>query len=301
MRRLVSLGLILTAAFATGRAQSPATSLQLSGVSQPVEIIRDRWGINHIYAQNEPDLFFAQGYAAAKDRLFQFEMWRRQATGTVAEILGRRELTRDRGARLHQFRGDLDDELNRYHPRGKAIVEAYVRGVNAYVAETERNPALLPIEFRMLGITPGRWTPAVVISRHQALNANLTDEVRLVRAINAGGVAAVRDLMNFQGGDPRFELDAAINPSIFPTDLLAVYTAFRESIRFRPEDIAPEFRGSTTRALRLASSPLQGRHLIPQDPWTSMPIRATSAPTTGSCPDRARSARGRSSPTIRIE
>jgi penicillin amidase len=257
MRRLVSLGLILTAAFATGSAQSPATSLQLSGVSQPVEIIRDRWGINHIYAQNEPDLFFAQGYAAAKDRLFQFEMWRRQATGTVAEILGRRELTRDRGARLHQFRGDLDDELNRYHPRGKAIVEAYVRGVNAYVAETERNPALLPIEFRMLGITPGRWTPAVVISRHQALNANLTDEVRLVRAINAGGVAAVRDLMNFQGGDPRFELDAAINPSIFPTDLLAVYTAFRESIRFRPEDIAPEFRGSTTRALRLASSPLQ--------------------------------------------
>jgi len=258
MRRLVSLGLILTAAFATGRAQSPAASLQLSGVSQPVEIIRDRWGINHIYAQNEPDLFFAQGYAAAKDRLFQFEMWRRQATGTVAEILGRRELTRDRGARLHQFRGDLDDELNRYHPRGKAIVEAYVRGVNAYVAETERNPALLPIEFRMLGITPGRWTPAVVISRHQALNANLTDEVRLVRAINAGGVAAVRDLMNFQGGDPRFELDAAINPSIFPTDLLAVYTAFRESIRFRPEDIAPEFRGSTTRALRLASSPLHG-------------------------------------------
>ncbi len=100
----------------------------MAGLTQPVEILRDRWGINHIYAQNEPDLFFAQGYAAARDRLFQFEMWRRQATGTVAEILGRRELTRDRGARLHQFRGDLDDELNRYHPRGKAIVEAYVRG-----------------------------------------------------------------------------------------------------------------------------------------------------------------------------
>ena len=96
-------------------------------------------------------------------------MWRRQATGTVAEMLGRRELQRDIGARLHMFRGDLDAELNHYHPRGKAIVEAYVRGVNAYIAETERNPALLPIEFRMLGIKPGRWTPAVVISRHQAL------------------------------------------------------------------------------------------------------------------------------------
>jgi penicillin amidase len=255
MRRLVTLGLILTATLATGSAQSPAASLQLAGLSQPVEIIRDRWGINHIYAQNEADLFFAQGYAAAKDRLFQFEMWRRQATGTVSEIVGRRELTRDRGARLHQFRGDLDEELNRYHPHGKVIVEAYVRGVNAYISETERNPTLLPIEFRMLGITPGRWTPAVVISRHQALNANLTDEVRLVRAINAGGVAAVRELMNFQGGDPRFELDAAINPSTFPADLLALYNAFRESIRFRPEDVTPEFRGSTTRALAEVAAP----------------------------------------------
>ena len=90
--------------------------------------------------------------------------WRRSS--------GRRELKRDRGARLHLFRGDLDDELERYHPRGKSIVEAYVRGVNAYIAETERNPALLPMEFRMLGIKPGRWTPAVVISRHQALTSN---------------------------------------------------------------------------------------------------------------------------------
>jgi penicillin G amidase len=68
-------------------------------------------------------------------------MWRRQATGTVAEILGRRELGRDIGARLHMFRGDLDADLNRYHPHGKQIVEAYVRGVNAYIAETERNSA----------------------------------------------------------------------------------------------------------------------------------------------------------------
>ena len=67
---------------------SATTTCRCAGLSQPVEIIRDRWGINHIYAQNEPDLFFAQGYAAAKDRLFQFELWRRQATGTVAEILG---------------------------------------------------------------------------------------------------------------------------------------------------------------------------------------------------------------------
>jgi penicillin amidase len=239
-------------------AQTPATSIQIPGLSQPVEILRDRWGINHIYAQNEADLFFAQGYAAAKDRLFQFEVWRRQATGTVAEILGRRELQRDRGARLHMYRGDLDQDLNRYHPRGKSIIESYVRGVNAYIAETERTPSLLPLEFRMLGIKPGRWTPAVVISRHQALAGNVGEEVRLLRAIKASSIDQVRDLLNFQGGNPRFELDAAINPSLFPDQVLSIYSAFRESVQFRPEDVVAEYRGADLKpiaALRHSSAP----------------------------------------------
>jgi penicillin amidase len=224
-------------------AQS-TTSLQVEGLAQPVEIIRDRWGINHIYAQNEADLFFAQGYAAAKDRLFQFEMWRRQATGTVAEMLGRRELKRDIGTRLHMYRGDLEAELNHYHPRGKAIVEAFVRGVNAYVAETERIPALLPVEFTMLGIKPGRWTPAVVISRHQALTSNLNDEVRYLRAMKSASPAAVRELLYFQGGEPVFTPDAALDLKNFPDNVLELYSAFRGSIDFQPEDVAAPYRAA---------------------------------------------------------
>ncbi len=215
-------------------------------MSQPVEIVRDRWGVNHIYAKNEADLFFAQGYAAAKDRLFQFEVWRRQATGTVAEILGPRELKRDVGARLHLFRGDLDAELNHYHPRGKAIVEAFVRGVNAYIGETERTPSLLPIEFTMLGIKPGRWTAAVVISRHQALTANLTDEVRYLRAMAAVGQPAVRELLYFQGGEPNFTPDPAIDPKLLPANVLELYSASRATVAFRPEDVGAEYRATAT-------------------------------------------------------
>ena len=237
--------LVLAAGF-NASAQAPVAAVQVAGVSQPVEILRDRWGINHIYAQNEADLFFAQGYAAAKDRLFQFEIWRRQATGTVSEILGRREVARDRGARLHQFRGDMDDELNRYHPHGKTIVESYVRGVNAFIAETERDPNLLPIEFKMLGIKPGRWTTAVVISRHQALTSNVSEEVRLLRAIRSSSIDTVRELMTFQGGNPRFELDPAIDPKLLPADVLASYTAFRESVQFKPEDIAAQWRATAS-------------------------------------------------------
>ncbi len=246
MARFLTIGLVLATMLSTGSAQAPITAIQMPGLSQPVDILRDRWGINHIYAQNEADLFFAQGYAAARDRLFQFEVWRRQATGTVAEILGRRELLRDTGARLHMFRGDLDEELNRYHPRGKAIIEAYVRGVNAYIGETERTPTLLPLEFRMLGIKPGRWTPAVVISRHQALAGNLGEEVRSLRAIKATNIETVRDLMNFQGGNPRFELDAAIDPRTFPDDVMAIYSAFRASVEFRPENVGAEWRAAAS-------------------------------------------------------
>src|SRR5215471_18734975 len=113
-------------------ATSPDT-LRTPGLSQPVEILRDANGISHIYARNEHDLFFAQGYVAAADRLFQLELWRRQATGTVAELLGPRELERDIGARLFKFRGEMQTELAHYHPHGTAIVRAFVDGINAYI------------------------------------------------------------------------------------------------------------------------------------------------------------------------
>jgi penicillin amidase len=114
--------------------------LIITGLKEPVEILRDQWGVNHIYAKNQRDLFFAQGYAAAKDRLFQFEIWRRQATGTVSEILGERELKRDIGTRLFKFRGDMTDEMIHYHPDGVEIIKAYTDGVNAYIEEILKTP-----------------------------------------------------------------------------------------------------------------------------------------------------------------
>jgi len=72
-------------------------NLIVPGLEQSVEILKDRWGISHIYAQTEHDLFFSQGYNAARDRLFQFEIWRAQATGTTAALLGPRAIDRDHG------------------------------------------------------------------------------------------------------------------------------------------------------------------------------------------------------------
>lgn len=217
----------------------------ISGLRQPVEILRDQWGLNHIYAQNQHDLFFAQGYAAAKDRLFQFEIWRRQATGTVAEILGERELKRDIGTRLFQFRGDMTEEMNHYHPDGVEIITAYADGVNAYIEEALKNPESLPIEFKMLDIQPQKWTPEVVISRHQGLLGNIGQELQYGRAVARLGQATVKDLNWFHPKEPDMSLDSGITSEMLSEDILELYNAYRRSVRFRSEDVLPEYRATT--------------------------------------------------------
>ncbi|WP_419858681.1 penicillin acylase family protein [Candidatus Palauibacter irciniicola] len=223
-------------------------TLRVPGLEAGVEILKDLWGVSHIYAETEHDLFFAQGYSAARDRLFQFELWRRQATGTVSEILGPRELERDRGARLFRFRGDLEAELNHYHPRGAEIIRAFTDGINAYIAETERDPDLLPVEFEMLGIRPQPWTPDVVISRHQGLLMNIGQELDLGIAVAAVGAEKVKEVSYFHPGEPDIDLDPAVDGSLLRREILDVYRAFRGPVRFQPEDIDPRFRATASDA-----------------------------------------------------
>ena len=253
----------------------PAT-LTVPGLQAPVEIIRDRWGINHIYAETEYDLFFAQGYAAARDRLFQFEVWRAQATGTVAEMLGPDELERDIGFRLFRYRGDMTAEMNHYHDRGSTIIPAYVDGVNAYIAETEADPSLLPIEFELLGIRPKRWTPEVVISRHQGLLGNIGSELGYGRAVAAVGAEAVKRAANFHPGDPDITLDPAIDGALLSQDILGLYNAFRGRVRFRPEHLAPEHRGDSEAFGRLeaAAGGVRGATAFPRPASESTPAVA---------------------------
>jgi penicillin amidase len=240
--RALALVLVLLASRGSGlRAQSHDTT-HIAGLARPVEIVRDRWGISHIYASNEHDLFFAQGYSAASDRLFQLELWRRQATGTVAELLGPREVQRDIGARLFKFRGDMTQELSHYHPRGPAIVRAFVEGINAYIGETEKNPKLLPLEFRLLNTKPQRWTPEVVVSRHGGLLGNIGEELTVSRAVAAVGAAKVKELWNFHPGDPDLTLDPAIDAKLLSAPILALYQAFRAPVRFQPSDLVASAR-----------------------------------------------------------
>lgn len=211
--------------------------LRLIGLQESVEVIRDENGVNHIYARNEHDLFFAQGYCAIKDRLFQFELWRRQATGTMAELLGPKEIKRDQGARLFKFRGDLKKEFDHYHPRGDQIIQAFTEGINAYIKETQINPTLLPLEFKLLGTKPELWTPDIVISRHQGLLGNIGEEVLFGRQVAALGVEKVKDLNHFEPGEPDLQIDPLIDAQRLFDPLTELYDAFRKPLNFTPQDL----------------------------------------------------------------
>ena len=215
------------------------TQVTLDGLDKPVEILKDHWGISHIYAETEHDLFFAQGYSAARDRLFQFEIWRAQATGTVAEILGSRAVDRDHGTRLFKFRGPMQEEMNHYHPRGVDIITSFVHGVNAYIDEALQDPDSLPLPFKLLDIQPKHWTEEVVISRHQGLLGNISLELSTGRAVCAIGEDKVRELRYFHPHDPILTLDPLIDcDSLLNNDILHLYNSYRRPIRFQPDDIA---------------------------------------------------------------
>ena len=241
MRKILSINFILALSVST--ASDDPIQYLLDELKKPVEILVDHWGVPHIYAQTEKDLFFAQGFYAARDRLFQFEIWRRQATGTISEITGKRDLKRDIGTRLFMFRKDMKKEMNYYHPRGDEIITAFTDGVNAYISYTQANPDKLPIEFKMLGITPQLWTPEVVISRHQGLLGNIGSELRYGRQVNLIGEEKTKALNWFHPwGEPDIKLDSKIDGDHLHEDILELYNAFRTPVRWSRDDILPQYR-----------------------------------------------------------
>ena len=168
--------------------------IELAGLAKPVEVIRDKWGIAHIYAQTQNDLFFAQGFVAAQDRLWQMELWRRTGEGKLAEILGPSAVERDKFARLMRYRGDMEAEWKSYAPDAKPIIESFVRGVNAFI---DLSRDRLPIEFQLTGIRPDHWTPEVCLSRMAGyvMTRNASSEIQRAQLVRMLGTEKTGELL----------------------------------------------------------------------------------------------------------
>lgn len=165
--------------------------LKVSGLDAKVEIIRDRWGVPHIFARGLADLFFAQGFAHAQDRFFQMEINRRTAQGLLSELFGEIALDTDRTTRTFGFNrlGKLDWQQADQETR--AVVSAYTAGVNAYLNQPGMK---LPVEFKLLNHHPQPWRPedSMTLARLMIWQLSHAWYVEIVRAQVAQAVGPKR-------------------------------------------------------------------------------------------------------------
>jgi penicillin G amidase len=262
-------------------AQDPASAqdavrYQVSGLQGPAEILVDRWGVPHLYAGSFDDAFFLQGFNAARDRLWQLDLWKRRGEGRLAEAFGPSYVEKDRAARLLLFRGDLYAEWLAYASDTKRIVGAFVAGVNAFVELTERRPELLPFEFRALDYRPLRWTPETVVRiRSHGLLRNVSSEVeRALTLKRLGPDRGARALAFSDRFEPEHQLKvpAGLAMEDIPDGVLRVYDLGTAGVGF-PDDLPVdrESLGSNNWAVAPGRT-ATGRPLLADDPHRSLSL-----------------------------
>ena len=181
-------------------------TLRIGGLLEPVTVVYDQRRVPHIFAKNDRDLFFAQGYVTARDRLWQMEFQTAAAAGRLAEILGPAALERDRYQRrvglVHGARNTL--KVMMAAPETRLSVTAYTEGVNAYIGSLRGED--YPIEYKLLGYGPGPWTPlkcAILIKSMAWILSGRNSDLRMNNTLDRFGEGVVRDLFSSGsvGGD----------------------------------------------------------------------------------------------------
>ncbi|MBZ8180965.1 penicillin acylase family protein [Oscillatoria salina] len=191
LRRLLIYGLLMVFVLTAGiigcgylylRRSLPPVSgtLTVAGIQAPVTVYRDTSGVPHIVADNRHDLYFAQGYITATDRLFQMDLSRRAASGQLSEIFGSETIETDRFFRDLMLRRASEESLAAYPQDIVEILEAYTEGVNAWIEQAKRE-LRLPPEFTLLRYEPEPWSiiDSICIPKLMAYNlgTNWSDEV----------------------------------------------------------------------------------------------------------------------------
>ncbi len=242
---VVSVLSAVTAAHAVtpaGQAVPPVASterFQVAGLEKPASILIDRWGVPHIYANTLYDAFYVQGFMAARDRLWQIDLWRKRGLGEMARDFGPAYVEGDRMARAVLFRGDMYREWLAYGSDAKRVAEAFVAGVNAYVAQTEIKPELLPPEFRLLNYKPARWRAEDIVRiRHHGLTLNVSGEINRAQVYCHVKPDAVRADWVQRELDPPVQprLPEGLDPCSIPTaELRRAYELATAAPRFPKE------------------------------------------------------------------
>lgn len=282
MRRIlavVGLALLAGAAPAPRAAAAPSPPAgpaiedhRVAGLAAPAEIRVDTWGVPHIYARSARDAFFVQGYNAARDRLWQIDLWRKRGLGLLARDFGPDFAEQDRAARLFLYRGDMKAEWAAYGEGAQSHTVAFVEGINAYVREIRSGRRPLPREFRIAGTQPDLWAPEDVVRiRSHGLTRNVGMEVTRARILCAGGPGADR---LFKKLEPDWTpgVPAGLDPCAIPANVLDDYNLATRGVKFDAgrrrlamEAQAPDSQGSNNWTIS-ASRTTTGRAILANDP-----------------------------------
>jgi penicillin amidase len=232
------------------KPQISAESVKSPWLRAEVKIRRDQRGIPFIEAGNEADLYFAQGYATAEDRLWQMDFLRRTARGELAEVTGSGALEVDKLHRIYGFRNVAETLWERASDHTRKVLDAYARGVNAFIEQCDAKS--LPLEFQVLQYQPKPWTPvdSLALGKLFAEKLSFTVEADLLRAL-------LSDLP-----PERF---AWLLPETSPLDLIEGRQSAVESREFNPTELT--ILTEVLKRMRRARAATNGDSEIGSNSW----------------------------------
>ncbi|WP_110114451.1 penicillin acylase family protein [Bacillus sp. CGMCC 1.16541] len=251
---MISLGAMFAIDWYVSRsAPQISGTLHIPGLKHPVTVTRDEQGVPHIKAKSEHDLYVAQGFVTAQDRIFQMDLSRRQASGRLSEVVGEAAIDRDKYFRTLGLRRAAADSHDMYSKEGKQILKWYADGVNAYL---EQHP--LPVEFTLLGYKPEKWTPidSLTIGKYMAFDLGGHWQ----------GQAFRYELLNQFPKEKAYELFPAYPkdaPTIVQEGTVDVEKSFATAV------IPPEFNGSNNWVVSGEKS-ASGKPILADDPHLSL-------------------------------
>ena len=250
------------------------SSSDVAGLQAPAQILVDVWGIPHIYAENEHDLFFLQGFNAARDRLWQIDLWRKRGLGLLAKDFGAAYAEQDKALRLFLYRGDMKAEWAAYGPKAKTYAEAFVAGVNAYVGDVQAGRRPRPVEFKIAGTMPDLWSADDVVRiRSHGLTRNVASEVKRSLVACAAGLEADRLRVKLE---PPWttKIPQGLDPCSVPKAVLASYDLATRPVAFAaPKDQKAALAHDPDTYLAEAD---QQRDTIGSNNWVVAPSRTAT-------------------------
>ncbi|MEB6549973.1 penicillin acylase family protein [Heyndrickxia sporothermodurans] len=274
---LILVGYFAASAYISRSLPKTEGKIKLSGLNAKVNVIRDKNGVPHIDAENEQDLYMAQGYIQAQDRLFQMDLSRRQASGELSEVVGEAAIDKDKYFRTLGLRRAATASYNEYSSQAKETLQWFADGVNAYIKELKDN-GKWPIEFTILGYKPKEWTPidSLTIGKYMAfdLGGHWEDQAFRYYLLQNFPKEKAYDLF------PSYPKDA---PYIISKDTLNLEKSFASAV------IPPEFNGSNDWVVS-GKKTKSGKPILADDPhlglnspsiWYQMQLKAPTVNVSG--------------------